>query len=95
MYHRSALIFFIDQSCMYQPSRMFGNGLEILFQRFGNPLHRHIGVFRNQKQYINTAMICYALEMSLHLLCGFHTSILPCLSTTFQHSQECWNVVEE
>ena len=74
---------------MCQPPRMFGNGFEILLQCFSNLLYRHTRSFRNQKQYLNAAMICRALEMPLHLFCGFH---IPILSQSQQHSDILENV---
>ena len=88
----SPLVFFIHQTRMRQSARMLRNGLEILFQCFGNPLNRHIRMFRDQEQYLNAAMIRRTLEMPLHLFCAFHPSTLPQILYTFPHSQECGNV---
>lgn len=74
MFHEFAAVFFIDQSRLIEPPRVFTYCFLVCLKRLDNILKGYCFARRDKKQYINAMMIRHSLEMPFHLFCGFHFS---------------------
>ena len=72
MFYKSATVFFVDEPGLIKPSRVLTNSFLARAERFNNALQRYTITPGDKKQYLNTVMICYAFEMSLHLFRRFN-----------------------
>ena len=70
--YKLAAISFVDKSRLAKTPRVFAQSFLICPDRLNNSLKGYHIVLRDQKQYLNTIMICHSLEMPLHLFCRLH-----------------------
>ncbi len=93
MLHEFAAVFFIDQSCLIEPSGVLADGFFICSECFDDILQSDTIALSYNQQYLNAIMVCYTFEMSLHLFRCFnfahirivlhHTNILKFIGMLF------------
>ena len=94
MHYFPAPVFFIEESCLDQRPGMLGNSFKIPAEFIGNIFKRNPVVVCHSYQDRDPPMVGGTLEIPLQLLWCFHIHHHTLFLPTFQHSAECWNVVE-
>ncbi len=93
MDHLTSLVSFVQQTGADEQLGVLGNGFDVGVKDIGKTGDRDAGFVIHGEQDADPPMVGNSLEITLQLSGCFHELRICSMDTTFQHSAECWNLV--